>query len=128
MVEIPQEPVGRYWGHHSHVFYYIVCILFAEFFSPYSKALESDYIEARAQLSSSFLTWKGIFSLRPYVNGLKKEIDLETRSRTFVIDETVKYPIYFFVKGEPYKVSGIKSPPTSTSLAQTPLTRMPRFF
>ncbi|NUM45783.1 MAG: ABC transporter permease [Anaerolineales bacterium] len=86
--------------------YYLVCIFFAEFFSPYSKTLESDYIEARPTFFQ-FSDLEGNFSLRPYVNGLKKEIDLATRSRTFVIDETVKYPIYFFVKGEPYKVLGL---------------------
>ncbi|HNB50814.1 MAG TPA: ABC transporter permease [Anaerolineales bacterium] len=86
--------------------YYIVCILFAEFFSPYSKEIESDYIEARPTFFQ-FSDLEGNFSLRPYVNGLKKEVDLATRSRTFVIDETIKYPIYFFVHAEPYKVLGL---------------------
>ncbi|GAB4580326.1 MAG: ABC transporter permease [Anaerolineales bacterium] len=86
-------------------FYYIVCILFAEFFSPYSKGIESDYIEAQPTYFQ-FMD-NGSFTLRPFVYGLKEEIDLTTRSRAFVIDETVKYPIYFFVKGEPYKLLGL---------------------
>lgn len=86
--------------------YYITCILFAEFFSPYSKEIESEYIEARPTYFQ-FRDEKGNFSLRPYVYGLKKEIDTTTRSRIFVLDETIQYPIYFFVKAEPYKLLGL---------------------
>ncbi len=86
--------------------YYITCIFFAEFFSPYSKEIESDYIEARPTFFE-FSDETGKFSLRPYVYGLKEEIDLATRSRVFLLDETVKYPIYFFVKAEPYKLLGL---------------------
>ena len=86
--------------------YYITCIFFAEFFSPYSKEIESDFIEARPTFFE-FSDETGKFSWRPYVYGLKEEIDLATRSRVFLLDETVKYPIYFFVKAEPYKLLGL---------------------
>lgn len=85
--------------------YFITCVFLPEFFSPYSKGLESRYIEARP----TFFHWRdeaGNFSLRPFVYGLAQEIDLATRSRVFVLDKTVTYPIYFFVKGEPYKLFG----------------------
>ena len=85
--------------------YYITCIFFAEFFAPYSKGLESEYVEAQPTYFQ-FRDEAGNFSLRPFVYGLKEEIDLKTRTRLFVNDTTVKYPIYFFVKGEPYKLLG----------------------
>jgi peptide/nickel transport system permease protein len=85
--------------------YYVTCIFFAEFFAPYSKERESEYIEA----PPTFIQFRddaGNFSLRPFVYGLKREVDLATRTRRFVQDTEVKYPIHFFVKGEPYKLLG----------------------
>ncbi len=87
------------------LFYFITCVFFAEFFAPYTKGRESEYIEARPTFPK-FRDADGNFSLRPFVYGLREEIDLTTRSRIFVLDETVKYPIYFFVKAEPYKLLG----------------------
>ncbi len=85
--------------------YYITCIFFAEFFAPYSKGLESDYLEARPTYFQ-FRDDAGNFSLRPFVYSLEEKIDVATRSRVYEYDKTVKYPIYFFVKGEPYKLLG----------------------
>jgi peptide/nickel transport system permease protein len=85
--------------------FFITCVFLPEFFATYSKGLESEYIEARP----TFFQWRdaeGNFSLRPFVYGLEEEIDLKTRSRTYVLDKTVKYPIYFFVRGEPYQLFG----------------------
>ncbi len=85
--------------------FYIVCVFFAEFFAPYSKKLESEFIEAHP----TGLHWRdeeGNFSLRPFVYGLEKKVDTATRKRTFEIDTTKKYPIYFFVKGEEVKILG----------------------
>ncbi|HLF90255.1 MAG TPA: ABC transporter permease [Anaerolineales bacterium] len=85
--------------------YFIACVFFAEFFAPYGKATESDFIEARPTYFQ-FFDEDG-FTLRPFVYGLAEEIDLATRSRLFVLDKTVKYPISFFVKGESYKLLGL---------------------
>lgn len=68
--------------------YYITCIFFAEFFAPYSKDLQSEYIEARPTYFQ-FRDDAGIFSLRPFVYGLKEEIDLKTRTRLFANDTTI---------------------------------------
>jgi len=87
------------------ILYFITCVFFAEFFAPYSQGLETRYIEAQPT-SFNFRDADGKFSLRPFVYGLEQKIDLATRSRTFVLDKTIKYPIYFFVKGEPYKLLG----------------------
>ena len=86
--------------------YYITCIFFAEFFAPYSKAVESEYIEAQPTYFQ-FRDEAGNFSLRPFVYGLEEKIDTATRSRTFVADKTIKNPIYFFVKAQPYKLLGL---------------------
>ncbi len=85
--------------------FFIVCVFFPEFFGTYTRDLESEYIEARPTYLQ-FVDKEGNFSLRPFVYGLKEEVDLQTRSRTFVLDETVKYPVHFFVKGAPYKLLG----------------------
>jgi peptide/nickel transport system permease protein len=85
--------------------YYITCIFFAEFFAPYPKDRESDYLEARPTYFQ-FRDDAGNFSLRPFVYGLEEKIDVATRSRVYEYDKTVKYPIYFFVKGDPYKLLG----------------------
>jgi len=47
------------------------------------------------------------FSLRPFVYGLKPEIDEETYRRTYTVDKSVQYPVYFFVRGSPYKMWGL---------------------
>jgi len=86
--------------------YYITCIFFAEFFAPYAKDRESAYIEARPTYFQ-FRDQEGNFSLRPFVYGLSEEIDLATRSRRFVYDTSVKHPIYFFVRGDPYRLLGL---------------------
>jgi peptide/nickel transport system permease protein len=86
--------------------YYITCIFFAEFFAPYPKELESSYIEARPTYFQ-FVDDAGNFSLRPFVYALEKKVDLATRTRSFAYDKTIKYPIYFFVRAQPYRLLGI---------------------
>ncbi len=85
--------------------YFITCVFFAEFFAPYSRGRESNFIEARPT-PLTFSDQNGNFSLRPYVLGLREEIDLATRSRTYVVDEEVKFPLRFFVRAEEYKLLG----------------------
>jgi peptide/nickel transport system permease protein len=87
------------------LFYYVTCVFFAEFFAPYSSNTESEFIEARPTYPT-FVDKEGNFSIRPFVYGLDKEIDQATRTRTWVLDYTVKYPLHFFVKGEPYRLLG----------------------
>ena len=84
---------------------YTVCGLFAEFFSPYLLNYQSDHLESRPQ-PIVFKNPEGNFSLRPAVYGTVQQLDLETRRRTWVVDETQIYPISLFVKGQPYKLLG----------------------
>jgi len=77
-----------------------------EFVSPYLLEHTSNFTEARPQIIR-FVDQEGKFHLRPFVYGLNKKIDLIKRLRTFEEDPTRQYPIYFFVKGEPYKLLGL---------------------
>lgn len=80
-------------------------VIVPEFVSPYLLERTSDYVEAKPQ-RLRFFDEAGNFSLRPFVYGMEKKIDLKKRTRVFVDDPTRVYPIGFFVKGEPYKLLG----------------------
>jgi len=76
---------------------------FCEFFSTqdlYKQHL--GYIHAPPQRIRFF--HEGGFHLRPFVYGLKRRLDPRTLRRTYVEDKTKKYPIYFFVHGDKYKL------------------------
>lgn len=88
------------------VLFYVICGLFAEFFSPYLVNSQSDHLEARPQ-PLVFKNPDGAFSLRPAVYGLEVQIDVVARSRTWTVDKTEIYPISLFVKAEPYKLLGL---------------------
>lgn len=85
---------------------YILICLFAEFIAPYDLEHKTNYPEARPQVIR-FLDSEGNFSIRPFVYGLEKKIDEKLRKRVFVENPLVKYPIHFFVKGDPYKLLGL---------------------
>ena len=85
--------------------FYIACVFFAEFFAPYPKEYETEFIEAKP----TTLHWRdedGNFSLRPFVYGYEEVIDVKTRKRSFEVDTTQKYPVHLFVKGQEVKVLG----------------------
>lgn len=86
--------------------FYFVCVLFAEFFAPYSLEHLSDYLEAPPQ-QLHFVDQDGNFSLRPFVYGYQEVLDMEQRRRYYVMDPSVTYDIYFFVPGEPYRLFGL---------------------
>jgi peptide/nickel transport system permease protein len=85
---------------------YLIGVLFAEFFSPYLVHQQSDYVEARPQWPH-FVDEQGSFHLRPFVYGLEETIDQELFKRTYEVDKTKQYPLYFFVRAEPYKLLGL---------------------
>ncbi len=88
------------------ILFYVVCGLFAEFFSPYLLQYQSDFLEARPQ-PIVFKDKQGNFSLRPAVYGLEAKVDMKLRKRFYEVDRTKIYPLYFFVKGQPYKLLGL---------------------
>jgi peptide/nickel transport system permease protein len=90
------------------VFFYLVAV-FAEFLAPYDPAdYNPRFTYAMPQGVHVFdVDENGDWQFGPYVYGYKTEIDPVALRRTFVIDETVKIPISFFVESEPYLLAGI---------------------
>jgi peptide/nickel transport system permease protein len=85
---------------------YLVCGVFAEFFTPYLLMRTSEYLSAPPQIPH-FIDAEGRFHPRPFVYGYEKRTDQEAFRRFFVIDTSKKYPIHFFVHGEPYRMLGL---------------------
>ncbi|RXZ82896.1 ABC transporter permease [Paenibacillaceae bacterium] len=88
--------------------------LFAQFIAPYGlQSYDSKYVNAPPMMLR-FIDADGKFHFKPFVYGLKSERDPETMRKMFVNDTENRYPIKFFVKGEPYKFLGMI--PTSIRL------------
>jgi peptide/nickel transport system permease protein len=87
------------------IFY--IAAAFCEFFA--TQAIDerhSDYVHIAPQ-KIHFFDSEGKFHLRPFVYGLKRTRDPETYERIYTEDTTQIYPIYFIVKGDPYKMWGL---------------------
>jgi peptide/nickel transport system permease protein len=85
---------------------YLVAI-FAGFLAPNTPdAYNARYTYAPPQTLHLFQETAGGWSLAPYVNGYKVEVDLNAGRRNFVIDTEVRYPVGFFVRGESYTILG----------------------
>ncbi|RLD05659.1 MAG: ABC transporter permease [Chloroflexi bacterium] len=79
--------------------------LFAEFFNPYGGTTRiSDAILVSPQIPR-FCNDAGC-TLRPFVPGVVSKRNEETLRMETVMDPSVRRDIYFFVKGEPYKLLG----------------------
>jgi peptide/nickel transport system permease protein len=87
------------------VLFYIIAI-FCEFFSP-SIPTKYDVKHGYAPPQRlQFVSDEGL-SLRPFVYGFKREVDPVTLRRIYVPDKSQRYPIYFLVRGEPYRLWGL---------------------
>lgn len=86
--------------------FYVVCVVFPEFFAPYSARSETSFIEAPPS-GLSFFDADGNFSILPFTFGHEKKIDPKLRVRTFERDEALRYPLGFFVPGDEYKLLGL---------------------
>jgi len=51
-----------------------------------------------------FFDEEGNFHLQPFVYELKGELNMDTFQRVYTVDKTKRNPIYFFVRGDEYKV------------------------
>lgn len=88
------------------ILFYLVAI-FCEFLAPtLQDARYSDYKNAAPQ-KIHFVDPNNGFQLRPFVYGMSEKVDPQTFKRTFSEDPAKKYEIYFFTKGEPYKLWGL---------------------
>ncbi|MEN4041277.1 MAG: ABC transporter permease [Anaerolineaceae bacterium] len=85
---------------------YTAMVLLPEFVAPYLLETRSQFTEARPQ-TIRFVDSTGRFHLRPFVYGLERHIDQERRIRVFKEDPERIYPIYFFVRAEPYRLFGL---------------------
>jgi len=81
--------------------FYLIAI-FCEFFSPYDIFRRHSEIYCPPQ-RIRFFDQKG-FHIRPFVYKMKSSIDLKTFSRVYIEDKTSKCPVYFFVRGDKYKL------------------------
>ncbi len=87
---------------------YLLVIL-APFVAP------SDYLVQRRNFVNHpptrlrFVDHDGSFSFRPFVYGTKRTRDPITLEVSWDEDYSVKYPVYFFVRGSEYRLLGIKS-------------------
>ncbi|NPV78692.1 MAG: ABC transporter permease [Firmicutes bacterium] len=89
------------------ILFYITMVFFAEFFAPYH--LETRFIEhinAPPQ-RFHFIDTNGRFHLRPFVYGLKQEVDFESFTKVFKEDRSRVYPVRFFVRGDSYRLMGL---------------------
>ncbi|MBA7499494.1 MAG: ABC transporter permease subunit [Clostridia bacterium] len=82
--------------------FYLVAI-FCEFFSvydPYKRYTKYIYCPPSR---IHFFDEKG-FHFRPFVYSIKRKINLETFRKTYTEDKVKKYPIYFFIHSDKYKL------------------------
>jgi peptide/nickel transport system permease protein len=83
---------------------YFTMVLIPEFISPYLLERSSDYTAAKPQ-AIRFVDAEGKWQA-PFVYGLERKVDTKTRTRSYVDNTSVKYPISLFVKGDTYKLFG----------------------
>jgi peptide/nickel transport system permease protein len=86
---------------------FVFIALFAEFLSPYTPGSRTpNYLFGRPQ-TLHFVDAEGKFHLRPFTYSLKAAMDPQTFLLSVVEDTNQPWPVYFFVKGDPYKMWGI---------------------
>jgi peptide/nickel transport system permease protein len=74
---------------------------FAEFIAPFDPEMTNTGYTYAPPIPLRF------DGLQPYVYGYSSEIDPVALRRTFVVDESVRHPVGFFVRGNAYKLFGL---------------------
>lgn len=82
---------------------YLVALL-AEFIAPYDPNLQDARSAYQPPTAIHFVDPEGNLHLRPFIYGTTRQRDLTTLSLVFEEDTGRIYPIYFFVRGVPYKL------------------------
>jgi peptide/nickel transport system permease protein len=86
---------------------FIFIALFAEFLSPYTPTSRTpDYLFGRPQ-RLHFVDAEDKFHLRPFTYALTAVMDPKTFLLEVKEDTNTPWPVYFFVKGDPYKMWGV---------------------
>ena len=89
------------------LFFLYMTIIFAEVASPYDPNINNaKYIFAPPQ-KIHFIGPQSEFHLRPFVYSYTGKMNMETLQVRYTEDRTRLYPIYFFVRGHPYKLWGL---------------------
>ena len=87
--------------------FFVFVALFAEFLSPYtSTARTPNYLHGRPQVLH-FVDAEGKFHLRPFTYALTAAMDPQTFLLEVKEDTSEPWPVYFFIKGDPYKMWGL---------------------
>ena len=85
---------------------FVFIALFAEFLSPYAPGARTpNYLFGRPQVLH-FVDAEGNFHLRPFTYALTAAMDPATFLLEVKEDTDEPWPVYFFVKGDPYKMWG----------------------
>jgi peptide/nickel transport system permease protein len=86
---------------------FVFVALFAEFLSPYAPGARTpNYLFGGPQVLH-FVDAEGNFHLRPFTYALTAAMDPETFLLEVKEDTDEPWPVYFFVKGDPYKMWGL---------------------
>ncbi len=79
--------------------------IFHGFIAPYERATRSEFIFMRPQ-PLVFNDGEN-FSLRPYVMGMDAAMDRATFTRTYTVNEDIRYPVKFLTRGDEYNFLGL---------------------
>jgi len=89
------------------IFLYVVA-LFAEIFAPYSAgAYSAAHTFIPPQRLKLIQQTDAGARFYPHVNGFQVKVDPESYKRTYVLDESIAYPVGLFVRGEAYQLWGL---------------------
>jgi peptide/nickel transport system permease protein len=88
------------------IFLYL-CAIFADILAPTVPLKRYTNYKNCPPTKIHFVDKEAGFSFRPFVYDMKMDVNPETFKREFTEDTSTKFPIYFFVKGEPYKFWGL---------------------
>ena len=88
----------------------VICLylvaLFVEPLAAYDPEAQDVRQAYRPPTPLHFVDAQGKLHLRPFVYGAKQKRDLETLAMVYTVDTNKVYPVYFWVKGAPYKLWG----------------------
>jgi len=86
---------------------FAVVMVFAEFLAPVSGTTRNVEFLFGPPQKVRFVDAEGTFHLRPFVYALEYKMNAETFLLEVTEDPTTLWPIYFFTRGEPYKLWGL---------------------
>ncbi len=81
--------------------------IFAEFMSPYDATHYDTRYKSASPQRIHFFDEEGYFHLRPFVYKITSKLDRITLHRIWKEDKAQRYPLYFLVEGDAYKLWGL---------------------